>query len=328
MACRARTFPLLSCNSTSWCPGPRGPLVSTTTQTSPLAVSTTGVPVMPEGLMSPQGSEPPETAVARWSCRARGTREPVEGVEAVVLRGDHQAPRSDDGFGVDRTVERRRGPLLVQHAGTWRPPDVLAGVHRVPAVDGPVGGLRRTRVGAEVAGAPARRWHVHDHQRGGSGTAFAADGQSGGTQGDGGPKRTDREPKGDARFAHGPILLPPRRAVALWRTMVPRMGGYDALLLVSFGGPERAEDVMPFLRRVTAGRGVPQGRLEEVAEHYYAAGGASPINAQCRALLEALRDELAGLPLALYWGNRNWHPLLEATLAQMRDDGMHRASRS
>jgi ferrochelatase len=103
------------------------------------------------------------------------------------------------------------------------------------------------------------------------------------------------------------------------------MASYDALLLVSFGGPERAEDVMPFLRRVTAGRDVPARRLAEVAEHYYAAGGASPINAQCRALLEALRDELAGLPLALYWGNRNWHPLLEATLGRMRDDGVRRA---
>jgi len=102
---------------------------------------------------------------------------------------------------------------------------------------------------------------------------------------------------------------------------------YDALLLVSFGGPERPEDVMPFLRRVTAGRDVPEERLRDVAEHYHAAGGASPLNAQCRALLECLRTELvaAGLPLALYWGNRNWHPLLEDTLVRMRDDGVERA---
>ena len=99
------------------------------------------------------------------------------------------------------------------------------------------------------------------------------------------------------------------------------MDGYQALLLVSFGGPERAEDVKPFLRRVTAGRDVPESRIDKVAEHYYAAGGVSPLPAQCRALLEALRTELAGTSLEIYWGNRNWHPLLEDTLAQMRDDG-------
>jgi protoporphyrin/coproporphyrin ferrochelatase len=101
--------------------------------------------------------------------------------------------------------------------------------------------------------------------------------------------------------------------------------GYQALLLVSFGGPERAEDVKPFLRRVTAGRDVPESRLDKVAEHYYQAGGASPLPAACRALLEALRSELAGTSLDIYWGNRNWHPLLEDTLAQMRDDGIERA---
>ena len=103
------------------------------------------------------------------------------------------------------------------------------------------------------------------------------------------------------------------------------MDGYQALLLVSFGGPERAEDVKPFLRRVTAGRDVPESRLDKVAEHYYAAGGVSPLPAQCRALLEALRTELAGTSLEIYWGNRNWHPLLEDTLAQMRDDGVEQA---
>jgi ferrochelatase len=101
--------------------------------------------------------------------------------------------------------------------------------------------------------------------------------------------------------------------------------GYQALLLVSFGGPERAEDVKPFLRRVTTGRDVPESRLDKVAEHYYAAGGVSPLPAQCRALVEALRTELAGTSLEVYWGNRNWHPLLEDTLAQMRDDGIERA---
>ncbi|CAN5457590.1 ferrochelatase [soil metagenome] len=101
-------------------------------------------------------------------------------------------------------------------------------------------------------------------------------------------------------------------------------GGYDALLLVSFGGPEGPEDVLPFLERVTAGRGVPRERLEAVAEHYHHVGGVSPINGQNRALLDALRTELAehGPDLPLYWGNRNWHPLLADTLRQMRDDGL------
>jgi protoporphyrin/coproporphyrin ferrochelatase len=106
---------------------------------------------------------------------------------------------------------------------------------------------------------------------------------------------------------------------------VRNVEGFQALLLVSFGAPERREDVMPFLRRVTAGRGIPPHRIAEVAEHYYAAGGASPLNAQCRALTEALRSELAQLGLRTYWGNRNWHPLLDDTLAQMRDDGTERA---
>ena len=103
------------------------------------------------------------------------------------------------------------------------------------------------------------------------------------------------------------------------------MNDYDAVVLVSFGGPERAEDVMPFLTRVTAGRGIPQERIEAVAEHYFAAGGASPVNARCRELMGSLRPQVAAMDLALYWGNRNWHPLLEDTVAQMRDDGVGRA---
>ena len=98
---------------------------------------------------------------------------------------------------------------------------------------------------------------------------------------------------------------------------------YDALLVLSFGGPDRREDVMPFLERVTRGRNIPRERLEEVAGNYYACGGKSPINDQCRALIEALRKELPGLPV--YWGNRNWHPLVEDTMRQMRDDGVRRA---
>jgi protoheme ferro-lyase len=102
---------------------------------------------------------------------------------------------------------------------------------------------------------------------------------------------------------------------------------YDAFLLVSFGGPERAEDVLPFLENVTRGRGVPRTRLLEVAEHYHHFGGASPINAQNRQLLEAIRAELAapGPALPVYRGKRNWHPLLEETVRHMAADGIRRA---
>jgi ferrochelatase len=102
---------------------------------------------------------------------------------------------------------------------------------------------------------------------------------------------------------------------------------YDALLIVSFGGPERNEDVMPFLQNVLRGKNVPQERMLEVAEHYYQFGGVSPINEQNRALIAALRAELDahGPKLPIYWGNRNWHPLLRDTLSAMRDDGVRNA---
>lgn len=102
---------------------------------------------------------------------------------------------------------------------------------------------------------------------------------------------------------------------------------FDALLLVSFGGPECREDVMPFLENVTRGKNVPRERLAEVAEHYYHFGGASPINQQNRELIGALRAELSehGCHLPIYWGNRNWNPLLPDAIRQMRDDGVQRA---
>jgi ferrochelatase len=105
------------------------------------------------------------------------------------------------------------------------------------------------------------------------------------------------------------------------------MPSYDAFLLVSFGGPERMEDVMPFLENVLRGRSVPPERLRAVAAHYERFGGVSPINAQNRALLEALRADFErhGLALPLYWGNRNWHPLLPDTVKRMADDGISRA---
>lgn len=103
--------------------------------------------------------------------------------------------------------------------------------------------------------------------------------------------------------------------------------GYDALLLLSFGGPEGPEDVRPFLDNVTRGRGVPPERLDEVAEHYLHFGGVSPINALNTALIDRIETELAvrGVDLPVYFGNRNWHPLIEDTVAVMARDGVRRA---
>lgn len=105
------------------------------------------------------------------------------------------------------------------------------------------------------------------------------------------------------------------------------MSEYDAVLVVSFGGPEKREDVIPFLENVLRGKPVPRERMLEVAEHYYEFGGVSPINEQNRSLIAALEKELKehGPHLPIYWGNRNWHPLLPDTLRQMRDDGIKRA---
>jgi ferrochelatase len=102
---------------------------------------------------------------------------------------------------------------------------------------------------------------------------------------------------------------------------------FDAFLLLSFGGPEGPDEVLPFLRNVTRGRSIPEDRLREVAHHYDLFGGISPINGQNRALLAALREAFAaaGLVLPMYWGNRNWHPLLADTLRDMRAEGRQRA---
>jgi ferrochelatase len=102
---------------------------------------------------------------------------------------------------------------------------------------------------------------------------------------------------------------------------------YDAILVVSFGGPECPEDVIPFLENVLRGRNVPRERMLAVAEHYYHFGGKSPINQQTRELIAALESELAqhGPKVPVYWGNRNWHPMLAETLQQMKQDGIRRA---
>ncbi len=107
----------------------------------------------------------------------------------------------------------------------------------------------------------------------------------------------------------------------------PQTEPYDALLLVSFGGPEAPEDVVPFLENVTRGRGIPRERLAVVGEHYFGFGGRSPINDQNRALIEAIEKDFAehGIDLPVYWGNRNWAPYLPDAVAEMARDGVRRA---
>jgi protoporphyrin/coproporphyrin ferrochelatase len=111
----------------------------------------------------------------------------------------------------------------------------------------------------------------------------------------------------------------PGSSVLCENEIVPR---YDALLIVSFGGPEKREEVIPFLENVLRGRNVPRERMLEVAEHYFHFKGCSPINDQNRALIAALRERVS---LPIYWGNRNWHPLLADAVRQMQDDGVKRA---
>jgi ferrochelatase len=102
---------------------------------------------------------------------------------------------------------------------------------------------------------------------------------------------------------------------------------YDAVLVLSFGGPEKPDDVIPFLENVLRGRNVPRERMLEVAEHYYHFGGKSPINDQNRALIASLEEllEREGPRLPVYWGNRNWYPFLADTLRQMRAQGVRKA---
>jgi protoporphyrin/coproporphyrin ferrochelatase len=111
------------------------------------------------------------------------------------------------------------------------------------------------------------------------------------------------------------------------KTMNTPGNAYDALLVVSFGGPEKPEDVLPFLENVLRGRNVPRERLLEVAAHYDHFEGKSPINAQVRELIAALRTELErrNRPIPIYWGNRNWYPFLTETLVEMTRSGVRRA---
>jgi hypothetical protein len=114
------------------------------------------------------------------------------------------------------------------------------------------------------------------------------------------------------------------------RSARERPVAYDGVLLLGFGGPEGQDDVIPFLRNVTAGRGIPDERLEEVAHHYRHFGGVSPINQHNRELKAALDAELAarGLDLPVYWGNRNWMPYVADALQDAHDAGHRACSRS
>src|SRR5699024_7603925 len=162
-------------------------------------------------------------------------------------------------------------------------------------------------------------------------------------QRDVGPGLTDRlgrrrpDPGGHQRV-HGAVgcAAGDHRVGDLRRRRLPRHhrmsdpaggSGYDALLLLSFGGPEGPADVRPFLENVTRGRGVPPERLDEVAEHYLHFGGVSPINALNTAMIDRIEAELAarGIDLPVYFGNRNWHPMVEDTVAAMARDGVRRA---
>ncbi len=104
------------------------------------------------------------------------------------------------------------------------------------------------------------------------------------------------------------------------------MRPYDAFLLISFGGPEGEDEVIPFLENVTRGRNIPRERLAEVGEHYFLFGGVSPINQQCRDLLAAVTADFDanGIDLPIYWGNRFWEPMLTDTLAKMKEEGVRR----
>jgi len=102
---------------------------------------------------------------------------------------------------------------------------------------------------------------------------------------------------------------------------------YDAVLVISFGGPEGMDDVMPFLQNVLRGKNVPEKRMKEVAHHYELFGGVSPLNGQNRRLISALKEELKkhSIDLPVYWGNHNWHPMLADTLRKMKEAGVKRA---
>ncbi len=130
-------------------------------------------------------------------------------------------------------------------------------------------------------------------------------------------------PATSAPYAPGALVPGATPAAQAGPEHVTEPVAYDAILLAGFGGPEGQDDVIPFLRNVTSGRGIPDERLEEVAQHYRHFGGVSPINEQNRRLKAALEAELAsrGVDLPVYWGNRNWDPYLNDALAAAQANG-------
>ena len=141
------------------------------------------------------------------------------------------------------------------------------------------------------------------------------------------PDRFVRQASEVARERKGVDAGPTSDGPSARRTVGAVSTPYDAVLLVSFGGPEGPDDVIPFLENVTSGRNIPRERLAVVAEQYDHFGGISPLNEQCRRQRAALEDELArrGTALRVYWGNRNWSPYLTEAVQAMTDDGVERA---
>lgn len=131
----------------------------------------------------------------------------------------------------------------------------------------------------------------------------------------------------DIREDLEPLVETAHSGGELWTIGDDLAQSYDALIVISFGGPNCHDDVIPFLENVLRGKPVPRSRMLEVAEHYYHFGGKSPINEQNLALIDALKEELARRDVAMpiYFGNRNWDPYIPDALRQMRDDGVHRA---
>jgi ferrochelatase len=239
-----------------------------------------------------------------------------------VRRSGDRSRRERDGVGPPRLQARdedddRGGE---DRGGDREHPRLAEPVEQPPLHDGqqPIGhGVRRGQRAGEPVGPGEAGGEQHDAE---------------GVDGDGQPgdHRAGTEPEGAGTAEHDAVAGE-HRPVSVghdWRMTSPEVTPYDALLLVSFGGPEQPADVAPFLENVTRGRGIPPERLEEVGEHYFLFGGRSPINDLNRDLLTAIRKDLAdhGIDLPVYWGNRNWDPYLTDAVAEMTADGVTRAA--
>ncbi len=265
----------------------------------------------------------------------------IGGLHLDRLPGQHERPASPDRR-PDRGVRRtgHRGTQVGQPGRTAR----LDGPDQAADPRGEQGGDDREHPGlaevvehaplhdgAETVGDGVRRGEA-------AGEAVRA-AEAGHQQHDPEGVDRDRQPRHERRQAeaqgtgmaeHGPVAGEHCFASVGHDGLVSPtdVTPYDALLLVSFGGPDEPEDVVPFLENVTRGRGIPRERLEEVGEHYFLFGGKSPINEINRTLLAEIRADLAehGIDVPVYWGNRNWDPYLSDVVAQMKADGVTRAA--